>query len=60
VIPEIIWNGESVEWKPENSLVEAEYRINQYRINGFGPGWVRFNLRDDEGIVVVSNPIYIR
>lgn len=60
VEPEIIMNGKSVEWKAEQSLVEDKYRIKRFRINGNGPGWVRFNLRDDEGIVVISNPIYIR
>ena len=56
---ELIFNGEILDL----DFKQIHEKTHQYRIIGefLNPseGWLRFNLRDRNGITVISNPVYL-
>lgn len=56
---ELIFNGEviNIDFKELNDNDHTHTLIGEF--SNPGKGWLRFNLRDNKGITIVSNPIYL-
>lgn len=56
---ELIYNGEviNVDFRQSNDNDHIYTLIGE--IPNPGKGWLRFNLRDSDGITIISNPVYL-
>lgn len=57
---ELILNSEILDLEPSASQVYRDKAFKTFRLKIEDSGWLRFNLRDSEGITIISNPIYFR
>lgn len=57
---ELIINGELVNHSLIDRNPSGHFATKEFSHPANETGWIRFNLRDPEGITVISNPIYIR
>lgn len=58
---ELIYNGETTKIPVAETKKEDGFRIWEYDLEIIKKGWIRVNLRDEDGtIVVISNPVFLK
>lgn len=56
---EIIENGQILSAKGENNFIKDGLSYFKFNYTSKGKNWIRINIRDELGIVILSNPIFL-